>query len=105
VRQAYRTPSAMLPRIERGGAADGARAARRMAPSARITARNESALSQKHGPSPAHPSSTPPIAGPTMRAALNAAELSAMPLDRSSCPTSSITNAWRAGMSNVFTSP
>ena len=40
---------------------------------------------------------TPATAGPTMRARLNPAELSATALDTSARPTSSITNDWRAG--------
>jgi len=70
-----------------------------------ITATNESAFSQKHPASPIVATSTPATAGPRMRAVLNAAELSAMPFERSSLPVISMTNDWRAGRSNVLTMP
>ena len=69
------------------------------------TATYESALSQKQPPSPTVASSTPATAGPTMRAVLNAAELSAMALPRSSFPTISTTNDCRAGRSNALMMP
>jgi hypothetical protein len=58
-----------------------------MRSSANSTARKLSALIQKHGPSPAHASRIPAAAGPITRAVLNAAELSAIALDRSSRTT------------------
>lgn len=45
------------------------------------------------------------MAGPTIRAALNAAELSATALGTSPRPTSSTTNDWRVGRSIVFAMP
>src|SRR5205807_1454740 len=45
----------------------------------------------------------PATAGPITRAALNADELSAIAFIRSSLPTRSTMNAWRAGMSNALT--
>src|SRR5438046_4160196 len=56
-------------------------------------------------PTPATPINTPATAGPTIRAALNMDELSAIAFMRSSLPTSSTMNAWRAGMSNALTTP
>src|SRR6266487_698944 len=56
-------------------------------------------------PTPATPIKTPATAGPTIRAALNMDELSAIAFMRSSLPTSSTMNAWRAGMSNALTTP
>ena len=47
----------------------------------------------------------PATAGPTTREALNIAELRAMALIRSSLPTISMMNAWRAGMSKALTTP
>ena len=47
----------------------------------------------------------PAMAGPRMRAPLNMAEFSAMALIRSSGTTISMMNAWRAGISNAFTTP
>ncbi len=47
----------------------------------------------------------PAIEGPSTRAPLTIAELSAMAFSRSSRPTISRTNDWRAGMSNAFTMP
>jgi hypothetical protein len=48
---------------------------------------------------------TPATAGPTTRAALNVAELSAMALTRSSRGTSSAANACRTGISTALTRP
>ena len=48
---------------------------------------------------------TPATAGPTMRAALNEAELSATALPTSSRPTSSTTKDWRTGWSTALTKP
>ena len=47
----------------------------------------------------------PATAGPTMRAALKAAELSATALTRSALPTISAMYDWRAGMSNACARP
>src|SRR6185437_2562380 len=44
-------------------------------------------------------------AGPITRATLNPLELSAIASTTSSLPTSSIINAWRAGMSNALIDP
>ena len=56
-------------------------------------------------PTPAAPITTPATAGPTIRAALNMDEFSAIAFIRSSLPTSSAMNAWRPGMSNALTIP
>ncbi len=56
-------------------------------------------------PTPAAPINTPATAGPTIRAALNIDELSAIAVIRSSRRTSSTMNAWRPGMSNALTMP
>jgi len=54
-------------------------------------------LMKNVGPTPKRPITTPATAGPTIRARLNPAELSATALDTSARPTSSITNDCRAG--------
>ncbi len=56
-------------------------------------------------PVPTEASSTPAMAGPTMRAMLNDVEFSATALDRSRSPTSSETKVWLAGPSNAVTQP
>ncbi len=56
-------------------------------------------------PVPSDDSSTPAIAGPTMRATLNEVEFSPTALDRSRSPTSSETKVWLAGASNAVTQP
>ena len=66
---------------------------------------NDSALMPKHGPTPISAISAPAIAGPTMRAVWTMTELSATALTTRSAPTSSITNAWRAGLSSELTVP
>jgi len=48
---------------------------------------------------------TPPMPGPTMRAALNTEEFSATALCMSSRGTRSLTKAWRAGVSKVVNRP
>src|SRR6266851_2432794 len=48
---------------------------------------------------------TPPMLGPTMRAALKQAELSDTALPRSARPTISATKDWRAGPSSTLASP
>src|SRR5438309_8705717 len=45
------------------------------------------------------------MAGPTIRAPLNIEEFSAIAFIKSSLPTMSTRNAWRAGMSNALTTP
>ena len=62
-------------------------------------------FSRKHQPSPTAATSRPAIAGPTTRAPLTIEELSAIALLRSSRPTISTTNDWRAGMSKALTMP
>ena len=47
----------------------------------------------------------PAIAGPTRRAALNAALLRAIALGTASPPTISVTNDWRVGLSIAVTQP
>ncbi len=101
---AYPSPSRNVCIAAARGSCAGA-ATGRMSSRLPITARNDSALIAKQPVSPTVATSTPATAGPRMRAALNAAELSAMPLGRSSRPVRSITNDCRAGRSNVFTMP
>jgi hypothetical protein len=77
----------------------------RMASRPPMTARNDRPLKKKHQPSPTVASSSPPSAGPMMRAPLNIIELRAMALVRSSRPTISTVKAWRAGASKALTKP
>ena len=88
-----------------GGAARSAAAARSIARSAMSIATNDSALSAKHGPTPSSAITVPASAGPTMRAVWTTTEFSATALTTRSCPTSSITNDWRAGLSIASTEP
>jgi len=62
-------------------------------------------LIAKQPPSPMVATSTPANAGPMTRAALKAAELSAMAFERSSLPTSSTRNDWRTGRSKALMTP
>ena len=73
--------------------------------SAVATTSSPTALSTKAGATPTRAISSPPIAGPTMRAALKEAEFSATALARSALPTISTMNDWRAGESNVWARP
>ena len=57
-----------------------------------MTPMNPRLFTKNVGPTPKRPITRPAIAGPTMRARLNPAELSATALDTSARPTSSITN-------------
>ena len=63
------------------------------------------ALTRKAGTTPKRAMTSPPTAGPTMRAALKAAEFSATALTRSALPTSSAISDWRAGPSTVWARP
>src|ERR1022692_818334 len=83
------------------GAAGGIRMAVRL----RMTARKLKPLIRKQVPSPTTASSSPAMAGPTTRAALNTAELSEMALIRSSRLVIWITSAWRPGMSKALITP
>ena len=62
-------------------------------------------MTRKQAAVPAVATITPAIAGPMTRAALKVREFSAMALSRSSRPTISTTNDWRAGMSSAFAVP
>src|SRR5256886_2768483 len=62
-------------------------------------------LIKNTGPTPTRPMSTPATAGPTIRAALNAAEFSATAFATSPLPTMSMTNDCRAGWSTTFAKP
>ena len=73
--------------------------------SASTTPSRPAALITNEGTTPKRPMSMPASAGPTMRALLNAAELSATALTRSALPTISAMNDWRAGPSKVWASP
>ena len=70
-----------------------------------MTARKLAAFNANAAPTPTAPIVMPAIAGPTMRAPLNIAELNATALLMSSRPTISIENAWRTGMSTAFATP
>ena len=67
-----------------------------------ITAMKLRPLTRKQTVTPATPITSPATAGPTMRAALNIAELRATALATSSRPTISMTKACRVGMSTAF---
>jgi hypothetical protein len=62
-------------------------------------------LRKKHAAIPAPLITIPAIAGPITRVALKADELSAMAFIKSSFPTSSTMNDWRAGISKAATTP
>ena len=64
-----------------------------------------SALIAKQGPTPSSAITAPAAAGPAMRLVWTTTELSATALTIRSGPTSSITNAWRAGLSIASTEP
>src|SRR5665647_2686146 len=85
-----------------GAGALGAAGGIRMAVRLTITARKLKPLIRKQVPSPTTASSSPAMAGPTTRAALNTAELSEMALIRSSLLVIWITSAWRPGMSKAL---
>jgi len=70
-----------------------------------MTPRNPRPLTKNVHPMPTRPITSPATAGPTMRARLKPAELSATALDTSARPTSSITNDWRAGWSTTLAKP
>ncbi len=70
-----------------------------------MTARKLSALTAKVGPTPKAPMASPAAAGPTTREPLTIAELIATAFPMSSRPTSSMTNAWRTGMSTALATP
>ena len=62
-------------------------------------------MNAKHGPTPSSAITAPAAAGPAMRDVWTTTELSATALTIRSGPTSSITNAWRAGLSIASTEP
>ena len=70
-----------------------------------MTARKLRALIAKAAATPTSPIVSPAMAGPTMRAPLNIAELSATTLPMSSRPTISTANDWRTGMSTALAQP
>ena len=76
-----------------------------IANSATRTARKLMASMRNAGATPNAPIARPATAGPTIRAPLNIAELSATALPRSSRPTISTAKAWRVGMSIAFRMP
>ena len=106
----YRRPSARLsatPRtlVGRASRAVGRRSASRIMSSPTITATKLMPLRKKQAVTPRTPIRIPPMAGPTIRAALNIAEFRPIAFVTSSRPTISTTNAWRVGMSTALTSP
>ena len=62
-------------------------------------------MTKKQTPSPNTVMMTPPMAGPTTRDMFMSDELRLTALARSSRPTISIMNVWRAGLSNRLTTP
>ena len=64
-----------------------------------IAKTNASAFRKKPGESPTRAMRMPAMAGPMIRAPLNAAEFSPTALVTCARPTSSITSDWRAGWS------
>ena len=62
-------------------------------------------LNRNAQPVPTEAMTRPAIAGPTMRAALNEVEFSAMAFDKSRSPTSSATKVWRTGASSAALQP
>ena len=69
------------------------------------TARKLTALAAKHHPTPTAAMTTPPSAGPAMRAMLNRLELSAIAFGSSSRPTIRNVSDWRAGASSTSAVP
>ncbi len=69
------------------------------------TATKLAALARKHTPTPTVAISTPPMAGPTARAAFTVTEFSVMALRSSSLPTISRTKACRAEFSKALFRP
>ena len=65
----------------------------------------ESALIAKQGPTPKTAITAPAAAGPAIREQWTTTEFSETALTIRSGPTSSITNAWRAGLSIASTEP
>jgi hypothetical protein len=76
-----------------------------MRESAEITTAKDRPLRMKAMSTPKRAMRSPATTGPTIRAVLKAAELSATALTMSALPTSSATKDWRVGMSMVFTQP
>ena len=82
------------------------RGATRIARIEPITATYEMASMPKHQPSPKAAINRPPIDGPIIRVPLTIDEFSAMAFGRSRrSSTISLTNAWRAGVSNELMMP
>ena len=104
MRLAYRRPSAISSRIDARASRAGRPGDSSLA-SVTITARKLALFTKNAGTTPKRPITTPATAGPTMRAALNAAEFSATALATSSLPTRSITYDWRAGWSKTLAKP
>ena len=69
------------------------------------TTANPRPFTTKAGTTPSRAIRRPATAGPTMRAALNEAELSATAFTRSARPTSRITKDCRTGESSVLARP
>ena len=85
--------------------AAGRRSAGRIATRLPMTARKLRPLTKNATPMSNTPIASPATAGPTIRAALKIAELSATALPMSSRPTISITKACRVGMSTALEQP
>ncbi len=104
VRLAYLRPSRSWPRA-RGAGGLGRSAAVFMMISEVTTATKLAALTRKHTPTPTVAMRTPPMAGPTARAAFTVTEFSVIALRSSSRPTISRTNACLAEFSKALFRP
>ncbi|OUE10051.1 hypothetical protein CMsap09_13985 [Clavibacter michiganensis] len=69
------------------------------------TTTQASALIANDQPAPTASSRMPLSAGPTMPPSWNTEELTLIALRRCCCPTISVTNTWRAGLSITVTRP
>jgi hypothetical protein len=104
VRAAYRRPSRNCP-PDRPDGGLGRSADRSMISREVTTAAKLAALSRKQTPMPTVAMRTPPMAGPTARAAFTVTEFSVMALRSSSLPTISRTKACRAEFSKALFRP
>ena len=101
---ASRVP-ARMPRPDLGALGRGRSSLARIASRPASTARKLTALNAKQKPAPASATTTPPSAGPTIRAPLNRLELSATAFGSSRGPTIRYVSACRDGASSTSTVP
>ncbi|OUE17189.1 hypothetical protein CMMCA002_13620 [Clavibacter michiganensis subsp. michiganensis] len=102
--RAYLRPSASWPR-RRGAGGMRIRSRVFRLQSVRTTTTHASALIANDQPAPTASSRIPLSAGPTMPPSWNTDELTLIAFRRCCCPTISVTNTWRAGLSITVTSP